>query len=664
MTSRDATGDTSSNGRDVQAIDIIDPSQLEVVSITLAPTDPIITVDPASAPHPTQAFMVTGQRRDGTMATGLAALWSLVPAGSGAVDPNLVGAINETTGVFTASGSAGGEIRVQAAVATQSGMVMASTSLTVLIHATVLVNGAPPDVMSHFAGAAMTDPARQADVAYPLDQSVMPQNVYPADIQWNNGAAGDDFRITMRKPHANVIAYLHAESGFTNDYLVEQTVWRQLAQTDVGDSMSITVDRYEAATSQVITSPPVNMRFANGAVAGTIYYWDIAAGQARRIDDGTATRTTPIPTPPTSPDDASNCMGCHAVSRDGRYFAGRLGGGGNNRGVIFDLTTDLSAAPAPSLYPINEAARWSYASFSPDSTRLVTDNYTTAPTPRLQVLDPMNGTVVTPNIGLGTQPSWSPDGRTIAFVAVPAGTWGGEFSAGQISTLPVTGPDAYGSPTMLHDGASLAAQPETGAADSYPSWTPDSHWLAFSHGDVSRSDTGRGAIYLIGSTPGSAAVRLDRATGGASSADNFFPNFSPFDSGGYFWLSFLSRRDYGNASAGTRGAHRQQIWVTAVRHMPDGSTDPSEVAYWLPGQDTHSANISAFWAPRPCRRDSEGCAVSSECCSGICRDDGTGHGTCQPPPMSMCHTAYQPCGGGGCCEGLVCISNICSPPPG
>ena len=328
MTSRDATGDTSSNGRDVQAIDIIDPSQLEVVSITLAPTDPIITVDPASAPHPTQAFMVTGQRRDGTMATGLAALWSLVPAGSGAVDPNLVGAINETTGVFTASGSAGGEIRVQAAVATQSGMVMASTSLTVLIHATVLVNGAPPDVMSHFAGAAMTDPARQADVAYPLDQSVMPQNVYPADIQWNNGAAGDDFRITMRKPHANVIAYLHAESGFTNDYLVEQTVWRQLAQTDVGDSMSITVDRYEAATSQVITSPPVNMRFANGAVAGTIYYWDIAAGQARRIDDGTATRTTPIPTPPTSPDDASNCMGCHAVSRDGRYFAGRLGGAG------------------------------------------------------------------------------------------------------------------------------------------------------------------------------------------------------------------------------------------------------------------------------------------------------------------------------------------------
>jgi hypothetical protein len=77
------------------------------------------------------------------------------------------------------------------------------------------------------------------------------------------------------------------------------------------------------------------------------------------------------------------------------------------------------------------------------------------------------------------------------------------------------------------------------------------------------------------------------------------PNFSPFDSGGYFWLAFYSTRDYGNAQVGTRGSGRRQIWVTAVSNNPTPGADPSHVAFWLPDQDPATDNMSAYWSVAP-----------------------------------------------------------------
>ena len=68
----------------------------------------------------------------------------------------------------------------------------------------------------------------------------------------------------------------------------------------------------------------------------------------------------------------------------------------------------------------------------------------------------------------------------------------------------------------------------------------------------------------------------------------------------------------------------QQIWVTAIRDDAAPGTDPSSVPYWLPGQNTQSANISAYWAPRACRPDGESCSVGTECCGGDCRPPAGG----------------------------------------
>jgi Tol biopolymer transport system component len=281
----------------------------------------------------------------------------------------------------------------------------------------------------------------------------------------------------------------------------------------------------------------------------------------------------------------------------------------------------------------------------------------------LALIDPQTGGLVPPVAGTlpanGTMPSWSPDGNTIAFITNWVGSDSAHLTSGDLATLEVTAPDALGRTTILHHGIDLNAATPGGTADSYPTWSPDSRWIAFAHGNASPSSSGNDALYLQSIT-GGAPTRLDHACGGATTQDSYLPNFSPFNSGGYYWLSFLSRRDYGNRVAGTRGTGRQQIWIAAVANHPVAGTDPSEVGYWLPGQDTQSMNISAFWSPRPCRADAAACGVGSECCSGLCTS-----GSCASPPSTQCRTQGQLCGGNSdCCTGLLCIGNVCDAPPG
>jgi len=250
-----------------------------------------------------------------------------------------------------------------------------------------------------------------------------------------------------------------------------------------------------------------------------------------------------------------------------------------------------------------------------------------------------------------TQPAWSKDGVEIAYVG-NANNWGGEMTAGDLFMLPVTGPDAVGTPVRIITGTTSMGAP-AGSSISYPTWSPGSDWVAFAHGTSSRSESGRSALYMS-RRDGTGLVRLDAASGGTSGDLSFQPRFSPFTQDGYYWLTFLSRRDYGNQQAGTRFTGRQQIWVTAIKINPLPGEDPSEVAYWLPGQNTQSLNIAADWAARACLADTQSCALDAECCSGEC---GAGD-VCVP--LSQCRAIGEPCQASEqCCEGQLCVGGTC-----
>lgn len=627
-------------GADTDASVIVVPDAGPVRRLVRVTVDPgnttLVSTDGARA---TQAFTAMGEFSDGTLGT-VSPRWSL--------DNLTLGDINLGSGLFTASGFYGGSTQVVARVTDGATEVVGQATLLVRLENTIVTPGTDPAAPQRFGAQPTVDVARAAGVAYPLDGAVMPQNVFPADVQWRNGAAGDIFRVRVSKPSAQITAFVGYDGN--NHWQVEEAAWRRLAQTDPDAPATVEVTRWDSATQQLVDGTSVSVRFAKVALSGSIYYWDIAAGRIVRINDGTNTRDSFLPNPPLG------CVGCHSISTSGRYMAGRFGGGDNIAGVL-DLTRDLTPNPPPLEYPVGDGTiRWWFSSWSPDDRRLIvsTDEGSTR---TLRLVDPFRGVYLDPQGGTlptgATHPAWSPDGTAIAYVS-DLDAWGGANTAGNVYVLPVTGPDTFGTPARLNDGTAMPMAVPMGNADSYPTWTPDSTALVFAHGNSSRSENGQAALYFM-KRDGSGLVRLTKASGGVAAADTFQPRMSPFSRGDYYWVSYLTRRDYGNAQAGTAGTGRQQIWISAVRKGALPGEDPSEVGYWLPGQSTASMNISAYWAPRACRAEGESCSVASECCGNDCRPDLQGNPVCGPDNSTTCGALGAPCtASADCCDGVIC----------
>lgn len=653
-----ASGQTCLNGRCSAAVDSglnldgavpVSDSALVPIPVSVRVYPPNADVVATDGVTVTQNFIALVTYNDGVERPVVGALFE--------IDSRALGDIDPSTGIFTANGILGGTVNVTVSISAGGVRLTAMGTLRVRIERDVLATDAPTDIVARFdAALPLTDAARAANIVYPLDRVVFPENVFPADVQWTNAAAGDLFRVRLAKADVTITAYLAYDP--MKHWLVDLAGWRSLAQSNPGTDATLTVDRL-LATGELIASTPVALTFARAALTGSVYYWDIVAGRIQRIDDGTGTAVSFLP----SPD--QDCVGCHSVSTNGRYMAGRLGGG-DNVGTVYDLTTDLTVStPSPSIWPPNDRdLNWWFSTWSPDDTRIFVAAQNG---PSLRLYDPIAGTSVaaTGLDGLtGTYPAWSPDGTRIAYINNNNGNWGDDVRRGDVAILPVTGPDAFGPPVTIHDGSTLPG----GSADSYPTWTPDSTQIAFGHGDGSRSETRQGDLFIMGAD-GSSVTQLTVASSGAR--DDFQPRFSPFTQGGYFWLSFLSRRIYGNPEIGNSTSavgRRQQIWVTAVRVGAAATEDPSAVPYWLPGQDPHSANISAFWAPRACRTDGETCSVGSECCGGECLVDDSGALVCAPPPPERCREYGETCSSDSdCCAsmGLECSGNVCvTPVPG
>jgi hypothetical protein len=122
--------------------------------------------------------------------------------------------------------------------------------------------------------------------------------------------------------------------------------------------------------------------------------------------------------------------------------------------------------------------------------------------------------------------------------------------------------------------------------------------------------------------------------GSAEENLNYEPTILPVAVGGYFWVVFTSRREYGNTIndadpweglfEGNTPAKRKKLWVAAL-DINNGETtvtnamDISHPPFYLTGQELAGGNSRGFWALDPCQQNGTSCSGGDQCCSGYCR---------------------------------------------
>jgi hypothetical protein len=273
------------------------------------------------------------------------------------------------------------------------------------------------------------------------------------------------------------------------------------------------------------------------------------------------------------------------------------------------------------------------------------------------------------SVGLMT-PAFSPDGKHLAAIE-GTGSWYHNLTSGRLAMMDFDEPTTTFS---NYTGLALASSfPAGQQALAYPTFSPDSQWIAFNVADHpsgcdgtcndSETQVSRIALQSVTATaPIDLAILSDPATATAADKNHTNePTFNPVARGGYFWVVVTSMRDYGNRVTGTANNGKKRLWVAAIDQSPAPGADPSHPAFFLEGQDETTTNMRGFWTLTPCIPSQGGppCTNGFDCCSGFCDN-----GACVIPQMLACAGAGEACSAtSDCCNDTVvmCTSGVCTP---
>ena len=612
---------------------------------------------------------------------------SATPA-SWTIDRLDIATIGAGTGVVTATGGTFGKANVTATALS----LTAKTTITFNLKTSTNPGNVPGADQTLLNGATAVDPG-VASFAYPYDKTVFPRGLLPPEQMWNGGAANDSYSVRFVGPSFDLTVYTKADppSRFT----LTKPLWNALTTSAAGADVRIELRRAHAGMGYV--SAKQGWKVADANLRGSIYYWAIDQGQIVKIDLPTGTRSpffdsgpnTQIGTPapanagsPRTPNWQDNgtgkrCVACHAVSKDGSRLVSLFTREASTGPVgVVDLAT--SQVKAVGDYETNGV----YEALTPDGALAVV-NYSTK---TMKLVDSNNALPVASALDGLTDvcdPTFSPDGKLFALASNcdPGFGYPVEFRRSDLTLYDFAqGTRAFSNPRTILLSTGV------GDAIAFPSFSPDSKWLFYQRGDYSRAKYGAGPpfqhgvddLHVASAVVNVPPIALDNANGkGVLPADslhlNYGPTVNPIAEGGYIWVVFTSPRDYGNRMVSPQGAppsdatyaNHKQLWVTAV-DANIGTIDPSHPAFWLPGQDPASANMFGYWALAPCKSTTgdagaQTCSAGFECCSGFCRDTGSGP-VCVDQPGG-CHQIGEKCTtGADCCNagvGVDCVAGVC-----
>jgi hypothetical protein len=619
----------------------VDGGSDPVVSATITPTDSTVEILNGAIPAFTQ-FTAHGVTMGGKMVDG-------VDGGEWTFDRPDVATLDASTGRLTATGLNGGK----GTVTWKLGTLTATTTITVKLHLTSDPQMIDPGTKAQFGQASTPDGV--ITMLYPYDRTVFPRGLTGPTLQWNGGAAGDVYYVHAVAPTFEFETWttIPQPARYVFD-AVPTDVWKKLTDSTSGD-ITVSIQRHDGSQPYLPVTRTWTIAPAN--LTGTIYFWEVNSGNVVRLKPGD-----------TAPEDflqkpaGVTCVACHSVSKNGARIVTAFNGSASPWGT-FEAATGASSF-VYGTDPNNGPAGSGFQAIAPDGSVVLWGQERSLPYLSLNSYNsPGELAQLNPGGGAPVQPAWSGDSKKIAFSVRTDGNWL-DFNNASLWTTDVD----LGS-VMFANTHQIVAPDAARPVVTFPTFSPDSQWIAFERSTQSRSRGGQSDISLT-SADGSTQIPLDQANGaglltGPEASSTYEPTFMPVAAGGYFWLVVVSERTYGNTLTDTAtGTRHKQLWVSAIDASPKPGQDPSHPAFWLPGQDIGNNNMRGEWALSPCKMVGDTCSAGYDCCDGFCHDDGMGNLTCSNSGGGCsqigeaCQVAADCCDPKAACIGGFCANSL------
>ena len=578
-------------------------------SITLEPADALLVVEagqtPASLSFRALGTFENGQTRD------------ITPQVRFSSDNSFIGGFSGNT--FTTYKNQGGITTVSAL----SGTVRGETRVLVKLQASVRDPASPTvpaDASARFSGPASA--TRRPDLVYPNDGVLMPPNMRGAEFHFLPGTSNTLFELAFQNDVTDIEVYLRCTQPLNGGciYRPDDNTWLWITQTNRGGQpVSVTLRGTDDSGTQVGTAASLSIAFSRDDLTGGLYYWTTSNDTAiMRFDFTSASQSTGEKF--VGPEVAGGeCIGCHALSRDGRKMVAEASGQNSGRIVLLDVGSKSL------LVPYNQGAsspdKSIFESWNPDGSQYVGVYADSGATDfNLMLFDGNTGKRTRSLEGTGTStspanhPDWSLDGQKIAFVRMGVKGTNQRFGKGSLQMVSQSS-TGWSAPVTLVPAVD-------GKNRYYPAFSPDNTFLLYNEstcptGTTSGTDCNADSdpsakLFAVRAQAGATPIELARANApgkrdtGANLTSSF-PKWAPFlyqrtrEPGSKLqWFTFSSTRKYGlrnpPAGGGEENATGTLLWIAAID--PDKvalGQDPSYPALVLPIQDISTSNHIAQW---------------------------------------------------------------------